>query len=221
MTNGRDDAPQSVTPSPLHAVTPSPSHAVTPRRPPGVIPEVYAKHLEEFAFLWGQGQAALRSPDYTLSDVAALEERLAAHRDGLLLAGEAAIPALEAVMAGDDPQAASAAAYVLLSLRIPKAAERVVQALLQAEGEKLEALRQPLCHGPIDLIERPLRDAAASAPAPAAVTALEALAFHRRPDLAVDRMVAYLQDKNPQVRRTAWHVMAVLNAPGVGSRDAN
>jgi len=219
MTNRRDDSPDPVTPSRLHPLTLSPSHPVTPGRPPGVIPEVYAKHLEEFAFLWGQRQAALRSPDYMLSDVARLEERLAAHRDGLLLAGEAAIPALEAVMAGEDPQAVSAAAYILLSLKIPKAAERVVEALLRAEAEKLEALRQPLCHGPIDLIEKPLRDAAESAPAPAAVTALEALAFHHRPDPAVDRLVEYVQDKNPQVRRTAWHIMATLNS--AGSRDAN
>jgi uncharacterized protein (TIGR02270 family) len=191
------------------------------RRQPGVIPEVYARHLEEFAFLWGQRQAALRSPDHTLSDVARLEQRLAAHRDGLLLAGEAAIPALEAVMASDDPQAVSAAAYILLSLKIPKAAERVAEAILQAEAEKLEALRQSLCHGPIDLIEKPLREAAASAPAPAAVTALEALAFHRRPDRAVDRLVEFLRDENPQVRRAAWHVMAILDAPGVGSRGGS
>ena len=144
-------------------VTPSPRHPVTARRPPGIIPEVYAKHLEEFQFLWGQRQAALRSPDFTLRDVGLLERRLAAHRDGLLLAGEAAIPVLEAGLTGDDPTAVFAAAYVLLALRTQAAAERVMGAFLQAGAEKLEAFRQALCHGPIDLIERPLREAAASA----------------------------------------------------------
>ena len=184
------------------------------RRQPGVIPAVYAKHLEEFAFLWGQRKAALRSPDYTLGDVARLEQRIAAHLDGLLLAGEAAIPTLEAGLAGDDPQAVFAAGYVLLALRVPAAAQRVAEAFLHAEAEKIEALSQSLCHGPIDLIEKPLRHAAASAPAPAAVAALEALAFHRRPDPGDDRLAEFLQDKNAQVRRAAWRIMAILYSPG-------
>jgi uncharacterized protein (TIGR02270 family) len=182
-----------------------------------VIAEVYAKHLEEFQFLWGQRQAALRSPDHAMRDVAQLEARLASHLDGLLLDGEAAIPALEAALAGDDPKAASAAAYVLLALRIQTAADRVTEAFLQADAEKLDALRQSLFHAPIDLIEKPLRDAAASAPAPAAVAALEALAFHGRPDPGMDRLVEFLQDENPRVRRAAWRVMAILNSPGVRS----
>jgi hypothetical protein len=110
-----------------------------------------------------------------------LEERIAAHLDGLLLAGEAAIPTLEAGLADEDPQNVFAAAYVLLALRIPTAAQRVAEAFLHVEAEGLEALSQSLCHGPIDLIEQPLRRAAASAPAPVAVAALEALAFHGRP----------------------------------------
>jgi uncharacterized protein (TIGR02270 family) len=187
----------------------------------GIIPEVYAKHIEEFAFLWGQRQAALRSPDYMLSDVARLDERLGAHLEGLLLAGEAAIPALDAVMAGDDPQTVAAAAYILLSLKTPKAAERVMETFPKAEGEKLEALRLALCHGPVELVEKSLRDAAGSAPAPVAVAALEALAFHGRPDTAMDRLVEFLRDENPQVRRTAWRVMAILNAPAASSRGAS
>jgi uncharacterized protein (TIGR02270 family) len=180
---------------------------------PGVIPQVYAKHLEEFQFLWAQRQAALRSPDYTVRDVARLEERIAAHLDGLLLAGEPAVPVLEARLAEDDPQAVFAAAYVLLGLRIQTAADRVVIALLKAEAERIEAFGQAICHGPIDLIEKPLREAVASAPTPVAVVALEALTFHHRPDPGIDRLVEFLQDENPQVRRTAWHIAALTAIP--------
>jgi len=179
---------------------------------PGVIPQVCAQHLEEFQFLWTQHAAALRSPDYTLRDVAQLEARIAAHLDALLLAGEAATAALEAALAGDDPQAACAAAQVLLCLRSRAAADRVAGALRKADAEKLEALRPALCHAPIDLIADVLRETAASGPAPLAVTALEALAFHRLVDPAIDRLVEFLQDEDPLVRRTAWRIMAMSNS---------
>jgi uncharacterized protein (TIGR02270 family) len=172
---------------------------------------VYAKHLEEFQFLWGQRQTAIRSPDHKISDLARLEERLAAHLDGLLLPAETAIPVLETCLEESEPPGVFAAAYVLLRLRIQAAADRVVIAFLKAGGEKIDAFGQALCHGPIDLVEGKLRGAAASAPAPAAAVALEALTFHRRPDCGIDRLVEFLQNENPQVRRTAWRVMALMS----------
>jgi len=183
------------------------------RRQAGVIPEVCLKHLEDLQFLWGQRQAALRSPQYTVRDVAQLDERIAAHLDGLLLADDAAIPVLEAGLTGDDPLAVFASAYVLLGLQDRTAAERVVEALRDAEAEKLDAFRQALCHGPIELIESALHDAAASAPPPQAVAALEALAFHRRPDPGIDRLVEFLQDESPQIRCIAWRIMALTGTP--------
>lgn len=177
-----------------------------------VIPQVYVKHLEEFQFLWGQRQGALRSPDFTMRDVAQWDERIAAHLDGLLLAGEVAVPVLEDRLSGDDPQAVFAAAYVLLRLKTQSAADRVGKSLLKAEGEKIDGLAQALCHGPIDLIEDRLRGAAGAAPAPVAVAALEALTFHRRPDPGIDRLVEFLQNEDPQVRRTAWRVMALMSS---------
>jgi uncharacterized protein (TIGR02270 family) len=191
------------------------------RRRSGVIPGVYAKHLAEFQFLWEQRKAALRSPEYALRDVARLQERIAAHLDGLLLGGEAAVPTLEAGLAGEDPQTVFAAAYVLLALRVPTAAQRVVEAFLHAEAEKLEALCQSLCHGAINLVEKPLREAVAWAPAPTAVAALEALAFHRKADPGIDRLVEFLQDENPQVRRAAWRIMAIVYSPGAGQGSGN
>jgi HEAT repeat protein len=146
-----------------------------------------------------------------MRDVAQWDERIAAHLDGLLLAGEAAVPLLEESLNADDPQAVFAAAYVLLRLNTQSAADRVAEALLKAEGEKIEGLAQALCHGPIHLVEGKLRGAAASAPAPAAVAALLALTFHRRPDAGVDRLVEFLQNENPQIRRAAWRIMALMS----------
>jgi uncharacterized protein (TIGR02270 family) len=176
----------------------------------GVIPEVYAKHLEEFAFLWGQRRAAVRSPDFTPRDVARLEERVAAQFDALFLPGEAAIDPLAAILAGGDPAAVSAAGYVLLALKSRAAADRVMKAFRQAEAEQLDALRDSLCHGPIELVETDLRAIAVSGPAPQAAVALEALAFHHRPTAGIDRLVELLQHESPQVRCVAWRIMALL-----------
>jgi HEAT repeat protein len=182
------------------------------RGSPGVIPQVFAKHFEEFQFLWEQRRAALRSPDCTVRDVTRLDERLAAHLDGLLLGGEAAIPLLEGGLADDDPSAVFAAAYVLLGLRIQVAADCVAEVFLTGEAKKSEPLGQALCHGPIDLIERVVCDAAASLPASVAAIALEALVFHECPSPAIDRLVEFLEDPNPNVRRCGWRTTAMLGS---------
>jgi len=195
----------------MPTLQPAPTDAPADRScPTGVIPEVYVRHLEEFRFLWEQRRAALRSPDLTLRDVGRLDERMAAHLEGLLLTGVAAVPVLEAGLSGDDPSGVFASAYVLLSLRDPTAAERVMEAFQSAEAEKLDGFREALCQGPIEMIEPALRDAAASAPAPHAAAALEALAFHHRPDPGMDRLVELLQHESPRIRCIAWRIMALM-----------
>ncbi|WP_224360784.1 TIGR02270 family protein [Hyalangium versicolor] len=78
--------------------------------------DVLEEHFAEAAFLWSQWERALQSPAYDVLETAALEERLLAHLDGLVLggevvAGELLLPALEA----DDAGKISAAAFALLS----------------------------------------------------------------------------------------------------------
>jgi uncharacterized protein (TIGR02270 family) len=190
---------------------PAPADAPTDRsRPTGVIPEVCVRHLEEFRFLWEQRRTALSSPDLTLRDVGRLEERMKAHLEGLLLTGVAAVPVLEAGLAGDDPSGVFASAYVLLSLRDHAAAERVTEAFRGAEADKLDGFREALCQGSLEMIEPALRDAVASAPATHAAAALEALAFHHRPDPGIDRLVEFLQHESPHIRCIAWRIMALM-----------
>ena len=56
---------------------------------PAIIPRVLSQHAEEASFLWLLRDAAVRAPHYTLRDLARLDERIDAHLDGLLVAGEA------------------------------------------------------------------------------------------------------------------------------------
>lgn len=65
---------------------------MSPERPIGFSPaevsalvnrHVLAQHADEAGFLWTPREAGTRQPHFTLEDVAALDERVAAHLDGL------------------------------------------------------------------------------------------------------------------------------------------
>jgi uncharacterized protein (TIGR02270 family) len=179
---------------------------------PSIIP-VLQKHLEELGSLWEQRQAALCSPDYLARDVGVLDRRIKAHLDGLMLGGESAIEWLGTQLESDDPWAVFAAGYILLSLKIPAAAERVTGALLQCKPEPLEGFRQALCHGPIDLVERSLREAIDSAPAPVAAAAWEALLYHGHRENHPARLAELLAHEDPALRRAGWRIIALLDSP--------
>jgi uncharacterized protein (TIGR02270 family) len=54
-----------------------------------VIQDVVAQHAEEAAFLWTTRERAVGVPRYSLKSLAALDERVDAHLDGLRIAGDA------------------------------------------------------------------------------------------------------------------------------------
>ena len=174
-----------------------------------VISAILGQHLEEFLSLCGQHQHALQSPDYRAADLEPLEKRIAAHLDGILVAGEAAMPLLEEGLAGEEPQVAFAAAYILLRMG-PETSQRVLEAFLQAKEGQMEGIGRALCHSPVDPMMKSLRQAIADSPAPVAVAAAEVLAFHRKLDRSTKRLDMLLHDENPAVRCRAWRVMAML-----------
>jgi hypothetical protein len=175
-----------------------------------VIPSVLAEHLEQLTMLWQQRQDAQRNSDYVREDAVRLDERLEAHVDGLLLAGDQAVPLLEEALGGDGPDAVFAAAFVLLRQEHPATADRVVDALLLAEKEKLVGIRQALCYGPIQSIEQRLRGICESEPASAAVAALEVLAYHQRAAGLFHRLAGFYADEDAAVRQAAWRITAML-----------
>jgi len=179
-----------------------------------VIPDILEEHFEELEFLWGQRQEALQSPEYTLLELLELEERIEAHMQGLLVGGENTIPLIEEGLSQDDPQLAFAAAYALLRLGIESAAQKVMEAFLQAEGTQLDGVGQALCHGPIDMVMGRLQEALSSAAAPVAASAAEALAFHKKLDPRTPRLAEFPQDENAQVRRAVWRLIMLVSTHG-------
>ena len=188
-----------------------------PTEPPSgsaVIAKVYQVHLEEFQFLWWQWKEAMKSPDYLAADVIQLETRLEAHIDGLLLPGPAAIPVLmEQLMVAEEPEAAFAAAWVLLSLDNQTATDQVMEMFLEANEVQMDGICQALCHVPQDRVNGRLEELFAESPPPIAVVAGEVLAFHQRLDRSANRISELIIDEDPWVRRHAWRVVASLG-PG-------
>jgi uncharacterized protein (TIGR02270 family) len=175
------------------------------------ISHIVQQHLEEFQFLCDQYQHALQSPEHRLRDLGSLEKRMAAHLDGIIVAGEAALPLLEAGLAADEPQS-FAASYALLRMN-SAAGRRVLDAFLQAKEGQLEGITRALCNSPLDtMLMNQLRQAVTGSPAAIATAAAEVLAFHRKLGSWDKRLDALLRDDDPAVRRRAWRVMSLSAA---------
>ena len=110
-----------------------------------ILIDILEEHFEELQFLWSQRQTALRSPRYTLRELSHLEDRIEAHVQGLLIAGEQIMALVEKGLSADDPVLAFAAAYALLRLNTEAASKRVLDSFRQAKGGQLDGVRQALC----------------------------------------------------------------------------
>lgn len=119
---------------------------------PALLMDIYEEHLDEASFLWMQWNRALVAPDYSLEDVAPLEERLLAHLDGLVVGGEPVarqqlLPALDS----EEPERISAALWALLAEPGRMALAEVVERVRAAAPEgPLAALQRAL-----ELSQRP------------------------------------------------------------------
>lgn len=174
------------------------------------IADILEEHVEELAFLWGQRRTALQSPRYSIRAFAHLEERIAAHLQGVLAIGGEALPLLEDTLRDGDSLPSFAAAFALLHRGDDSATARVLDAFAHAENVRLGGLRDALCEGPIGSLLPQLQALAHSARAPLAVAAAQSLAFHTDVGLT-DRLVhQFLSDEAPGVRAQAWRLVGYL-----------
>lgn len=180
--------------------------ALSPKRTP--IPDIIQEHFKELAFLWGQRESALRSPAYTMRELAMLEERIEAHVQGLLVAGVDLIPVVEEGLTSDDPATSFAAAYALLRLENETATLAVIQAFSAAHGTQMHGLGQALSHARLEQILPSLPFLFFSSAAPTVAAAADVLAWHEAlppPGMTIEHL---LQDEDPAVRETGWRVVA-------------
>lgn len=142
------------------------------------IPELVEHHYQELQFLWGQRELALKSPLYTLPKFLALEERIEAHVQGLLVAGVDLIQIVEQGLTSDDPSTSFAAAYALLRLENETATLAVIQAFSGAQGKQMHGLRQALSLARMEQILPSLPFLFFSSATPTVAAAADVLACH-------------------------------------------
>ncbi|HKN69245.1 MAG TPA: hypothetical protein VJW73_23360 [Gemmatimonadaceae bacterium] len=172
------------------------------------IPDIAEEHLEELQFLWTQRRTALHSAAYTMREMSRLEERIEAHVQGLLVLGEHLPDFVTSGLASSDEMVAFAAAYALLRSGTSDALKQVRKALVEAEGTRLEGIREALAHGPAQPLIPLLQSLFVSAPPPLAIAVGEALAFHRALQVSPEQLSPLLRDEAPAVRRGAWRIAA-------------
>ena len=182
----------------------------------GSLPTVLLQHWEELQGLWQMRSTAIMDSEYVASDISALDARIEAHVDGLLVGGEASIPVLQEGLEGEGA-AVAAAAYVLLRLKDKQAAELVVEAMHKAEAGQLEALGLALRQSNLSLITDQLAAMYEQGPALLAAAAAEAFADHGRLSKDAGRLKEFFGDEDPEVRKAAWRITALVDANG-GSR---
>ncbi len=180
------------------------------------IPELLEVHREDLAFLWGQRREAIGSRLHTLRELTALNERVEAHVQGLLVAPpQALVEALQPQLAATERDEAFAAAFALLRLGQPKTTALVVTAFTQAAGETLAGLCDALSAAPPGAFIDGMKAALDHAPPLTAASAAVVLANHRVLTGQARRLPALLAHEDPLVCEPAWRAATLTD-----TRDA-
>jgi len=183
-----------------------------------VIADLLTQHVEEIDFLWNQRQNAWSSSRLRAEDVVTLDERIEAHLQGLLVAGDLLLPIAMPYFTGGEPGAVFAIVYALLRSRSGPAAELIATALEQASGPALLGFADALRVGPLALIEERLIALVRSGPPAAALVAAEGLAYQGKLTLDEPRLKQLCGDAEPAVRLGAWRVLLGLTSRSLVSR---
>src|SRR5579864_2027712 len=169
------------------------------------IPDIVEEHLEELQFLWQQRNTALRSPAYTLRELLMLEERIEAHVQGVLIAGENLASMVEKGLASDEAGIAFAAAYCLLRSHSETGSRRVLSALNGAKANAFRDFHIALRYGSTDFLVSSLTRMLSKIPSIEAAVAADVLWCHGKVRLTSQRITLLVEHGDPVVRQIGWH----------------
>jgi uncharacterized protein (TIGR02270 family) len=173
--------------------------------------EIVEQHAEEAAFLWLLRSEATRAPNYDLSDLSELDERIDAHLDGLRIAGARGWDACQRQLLWREVGEFFVAAWMALTTRIGPRLDFV----LEAAGDSVELARGvvgALAWLPYSEIERVVGSFLTSDNHIVRRIGLAASAVHRRdPGKALAHAAI---DSHPALRTRAFRAAAEL-----GRRD--
>lgn len=92
-----------------------------------IVESIIVQHADEAAFLWQLRRTAVTSPRYVLRDIAEIDERIAAHIDGLRIAGEMGWQVCKSQLATGESGEMFAAMTVALTLEHSDAFEELIE----------------------------------------------------------------------------------------------
>ncbi len=161
-----------------------------------VIPVVIDRHAEDAAFLWLLRNAAIHEPHYKLKDLAELDNRLAAHLDGLLIAGDFGWEVAKSALDIGEPGEVFVAAWLAIGAVDGKKIDQVLNAAKNSE-ENHRALVSALAWHPLESIIGLLKSFfKANDPAYLAL-GISACTLHRvDPKSALDRALALADERS-------------------------
>jgi len=105
--------------------------------PTAIIEGIVDLHYDEAAYLWSQRDAATTATNYTLSDLAFLDERLEAHIDGLRVAGDYGWGLCEAGLDPKDP----GSVFVASVIAFESGDKERIDLVVGASGDSYAAFR--------------------------------------------------------------------------------
>jgi uncharacterized protein (TIGR02270 family) len=168
------------------------------------IPDLVEEHFDELQFLWTHRRAALRSPSYTERRLAALEDRIEGHAQGMTVIGDRLVVFVQAALLGDEELPAFGAAFALLRLGTPDALAQVANALAEAHGPRLDGLADALANGLAKPLTPQLTSLFLSGSPPVAAAAGLALAFHGVVTPVAQHLERILRADGPATRAAGW-----------------
>lgn len=156
----------------------------------GIIPHIIDQHVEESAFLWHLRHNAVNEPHYDLQDLIKLDGRVAAHLDGIAVAGEYGSRVCESALENPDAGEVFAAAVRAIEEKNNKRLDHLFS-LVNAEPKLLPCLLSAFGWVPAPSLQGIVAELLASDDTLKQLVGVEACVMHR-----VDPKMALLQSFN-------------------------
>ena len=162
--------------------------------------EVVEQHAEDAAFLWTQRDNAVMAPNYSLKDLADLDERVEANIDGLRVAGETGWKICEDALDLEGPGEVFAAGVLAFESKDKERIDKVLETGC-SEPELMRALISALGWIKFEQIEDLIKDFLVSERAEFRCLGIAAFAVHRKdPGPALSQAIS---DQDVQLRARA------------------
>jgi uncharacterized protein (TIGR02270 family) len=172
--------------------------------------DILEEHFESLEFLWGQRRRFLRAGGVSRRDLVDHDERIAAHADGLVLAGADGVDLVRPALGSEDGSMSLAAAHVLLGTGDAELSRVVLDTLVAAPPPARLGIGRALCCSSIDLVETELQRLAGSSDELLAAITAETLASHDRLLNAEAVAARLIGVGGVEARRAAWRTITLL-----------